>query len=312
MFGFLLQCLEEFEAMWIYSSILVISGFSGLTLSCRIVIRPPRPPAKPSPSSPPPDTTRPSSCRCGVSSVTINRIVGGEPARKNEFPWQVSLVSKFGSRPRCGGSLLSSTTVLTAAHCELPVFLMRVVLGDHDVTASDGEIVVTPAQWINHPQYDRFTNNNDFAIIRLSSSVTFSSFITPVCLPSTTQNYEQREAIVTGWGTLYSSGPQPDVLHKVGVSTITNTQCTTNTLYSPSDLTTSMLCARGDGKDSCQGDSGGPLIAPEGGGRYFSVIGVVSFGYGCALPNAPGVYSRVSAVVGWIQANTQGVTCQPP
>ena len=174
---------------------------SGCGDGCRIVIRPPRPkPVAP----PPPVTSRPalSSCKCGVSSVSINRIVGGEPARKNEFPWQVSLVRKWSSRPFCGGTLLSSSTVLTAAHCETLPLLFRVVLGEHDVTASDGELVLSPAQWISHPAYDGRTNNNDFAIIRLSRDVTFSSSITPICLPSPVQNYDQREVIVTGWGTL--------------------------------------------------------------------------------------------------------------
>ena len=150
------------------------------------------------------------------------------------------------------------------------------------------------------------------AIIRLSRNVTFSNSMTPICLPVPTQNYEQREVFVTGWGTLYSNGPQPDVLYKVGLFTITNSMCTTNTLYSSSDITSSMICARKTGKDSCQGDSGGPLISPEGGGRYFSVIGVVSWGYGCALADAPGVYSRVTSQLAWIEGQVQGTTCVTP
>ena len=298
--------------MWTYSPILISIFLTACCDSCRIVIWPPRP----KPSSPPPTvTTRPSTdsaCKCGVSSVNSKRIVGGEPAEKNEFPWQVSLVRKWSSRPFCGGSLLSSNTVLTAAHCETIVFLFRVHLGDHDVTVSDGEQVVSPATWISHPGYNGDTSDNDFAIIRLSRDVTFSPSITPVCLPTPSQNYDQREVFVTGWGTLYSSGPQPDVLYKVGLSTITNTQCITNTLYSSSQITSNMICARETGKDSCQGDSGGPLISPEGGGRYFSLIGVVSFGYGCALSNAPGVYARVTAQLEWIQDQVGGSTCSEP
>ena len=137
-------------------------------------------------------------------------------------------------------------------------------------------------------------------------------YLTPVCLPSPSQNYYQRDVFVTGWGTLYSSGPQPDVLYKVGLSAITNTQSITNTLYSSSQITSNMICARETGKDSCQGDSGGPLISPEGGGRYFSLIGVVSFGYGCALSNAPGVYARVTDQLEWIQGQVMGSTCSEP
>ena len=182
-----------------FNSFLVLVFLSASYECCRIVIRPPTI----KPATPAPVTTRPStssSCKCGVSSVNSKRIVGGEPAKKNEFPWQVSLVRKWSSRPFCGGSLLSSNTVLTAAHCETIVFLFRVHLGEHDVTISDGEQVVAPSAWISHPNYDGNSNNNDFAIIRLSRDVTFSNSITPICLPDPTKNYEQREVMVTGWG----------------------------------------------------------------------------------------------------------------
>ena len=280
---------------------------------CRIVIWPPRP----KPTLPPSSSTtkKPivsSSCQCGVSSVRSDRIVGGEPATKNEFPWQAAFVSKFGSLPFCGGSLVSSNTVLTAAHCETFLFLFRVHLGEHDVTVSDGELVVNPAAWINHPNYNGRTNDNDFAVVRLADDVNFSSSIKPVCLPLPDRNYDQRESVATGWGTLFSGGPQPNILHKVGLTTITNTECATNTQYSSAMISSSMICARESGKDSCQGDSGGPLITPEGGGRFFSVIGVVSWGFGCALPTAPDVYARVTAQLSWIEAQIQGRTCNRP
>ena len=152
--------------------------------------------------------------------------------------------------------------------------------------------------------------------------MTFGETIRPVCLPSTSQEYEQREVVVTGWGRQDSSGPSSDLLHRVGVRTLTNSQCTTDTLYQPGQITNNMICAAASGKvysvvsssntrtytafisgqDSCQGDSGGPLIYPEGGGRYYSQVGVVSWGYGCALATAPGVYSRVTAVLDWINS----------
>jgi len=128
--------------------------------------------------------------------------------------------------------LLSSDTVLTAAHCRTSTSrfkvmkiskamitkrnLIQVVLGEHDVTKSDGEQRITPryhpSRWISHPSYSTSPLNNDFAIIKLSTPVTFSDRVKPICLPSVSTNYDSKVATVTGWGTLSSGGSQPSVL----------------------------------------------------------------------------------------------------
>ena len=155
--------------------------------------------------------------------------------------------------------------------------------------------------------------NFDFALAHLFERVTFSSILYPVCLPSPERNYEQREVVATGWGVVNdATGESTDILQEVELSTITNLQCITNTVYTKKNITPATICARGQGKDSCRGDSGGPLLAHEGGGHYFSVVGVTSFGNGCARPNAPGVYARVSIVLNWIHQNILGGTCGPP
>ena len=251
-------------------------------------------------------------CRCGVNSATSTKIVGGTTAGKNEFPWQVGLVGSTGTRPFCGGTLLSSDTVLTAAHCKTDLNRFRVSLGEHDITRSDGEQLFTPSQWISHPRYDGASTNYDFAIVKLSTPVTFSSSVLPACLPSPTNNYDSVTATVTGWGTLYSGGSQPSKLQKVDVDTMSNSVCGgTSTAYRPGDITQVMICASAPGKDSCQGDSGGPLVTREG-GRYYSLIGVVSWGFGCAQSNAPGVYARVTEELGWINQYVSGTTCPTP
>lgn len=221
-------------------------------------------------------------------------------------------MSTRGSRPFCGGTLISSNTVLTAAHCKQDVSQFRVVVGEHDVTQRDGEQRVTPSQWISHPQYNSNSQDNDFAIIRLSEDVTFSDTVMPVCMPDTGKNYDNVPATVTGWGTRSSGGSQPNVLYEVDVDTQSNAQCTSSaTAYSSRDITSNMICASNPGKDSCQGDSGGPLVTLEN-NRYYSLIGVVSWGYGCAQSNAPGVYSRVTQQMDWINTNTDGTTCAKP
>ena len=209
-----------------------------------------KPPNTPQTPAPPPA----SSCKCGVPQSSRNRIVGGQPAKKNEYPWQVALVSIRSLSPFCGGTLISSRTVLMAPHCRTSVSLFLVHVGEHDVTIADGEQKIRPSSFISHPQYNSGTYDNDFAIITLSREVTFSRTIMPVCLPTPGSNYDSQEATVTGWGTFASgSNEVPKTLNEVDVDTISNTACTTNTLYRPGTITNNMLCARRSGKDSCQG-----------------------------------------------------------
>jgi len=87
---------------------------------------------------------------------------------------------------------VTSNTVLTAAHCETLVLLFRAVLAEHDVTQEDGQMSLPPLQWVNHPNYDSRSSKFDVALVRIPS-VKFSERISPVCLPSPTQEYEQRE-----------------------------------------------------------------------------------------------------------------------
>jgi len=277
-----------------------------LVQSCN---QPPTPAPAPVPA---PSPLTGGQCKCGVPQTNRLRIVGGQPATKNEYPWQVALVRVGSSSPFCGGTLISSNTVLTAAHCQTATYLFQVVVGEHDLTTSDGEQRISPSQWINHPNYNSNGNDNDFAVVRLSQDVTFSSSVMPACLPNTNNNYDNVPATVTGWGTLSSGGSQPSVLYEADINTISNAVCSgSSTVYSSSDITQNMLCASHPGKDSCQGDSGGPLVTLESGG-YYSLIGVVSWGYGCAQSNAPGVYSRVTQQMEWIIQNMAGTFCGRP
>lgn len=172
-------------------------------------------------------------------------------------------MSRNGRTPWCGGTLISSTHVLTAAHCTdgAAASNIRVLLGEHNIADSVFNRVDV-AEIINHPDYDSRTTDNDYAILRLSQAVTFTNEVAPACLPADTgATYAGVLATVTGWGTLSSGGNQPTALQEVDVTVTTNTEC--NNAYG--SITANMICAADSGKDSCQGDSGGPLIAAENG-----------------------------------------------
>ena len=174
-------------------------------------------------------------------------------------------MSRNGQIPWCGGTLISATHVLTAAHCTAgsAASSIRVLLGEHNI--ADNEFNrVDVAEIINHPDYDSQTTDNDYAILRLANAVTFTNEVSPACLPADlSATYAGILATVTGWGTLSSGGSQPTTLQEVEVTVTTNAEC--NSAYG--SITSNMVCAADSGKDSCQGDSGGPLIAPENGRR---------------------------------------------
>ncbi|XP_050303493.1 trypsin-2-like [Anthonomus grandis grandis] len=230
-----------------------------------------------------------------------NRIVGGYPTDILLFPYQVSL--QYFHRHVCGGSIISDRWVVSAAHCTqlvhqippLPAFSVR--LGTSFVQ-SEG-LVYGVAAIFDHPGYGNTDNRFDYDItlIRLASALVFRPNIQPISLPALNHVLVPgTSAVVTGWGALWQGGSAPSRLHAVEVPILSNESCAEYYDGAWDQITYSMLCAGliNGGRDACQGDSGGPL-AING-----TLIGVVSWGYGCAQPSYPGVYANVPAVRQWI------------
>nr|XP_053653090.1 serine protease filzig-like isoform X1 [Cherax quadricarinatus]XP_053653091.1 serine protease filzig-like isoform X1 [Cherax quadricarinatus] len=247
---------------------------------------------------------------CGVPVYPTGRIVGGNEATFGEWPWQVSLRQwrQVTFLHKCGAALLNENWAITAAHCVENVqpeqLLLR--LGEFDLERSDEpypfaerkvQIIAT------HPKFDARTFEFDLALLRFYEPVSFLPNIIPICVPQDDYSFLNNTGYVTGWGRLYEDGPLPSVLQKVPVPVITNKEC--EDMYRAAGyvehIPNIFICAgyeRGK-RDSCEGDSGGPLVIQRNG--VWNLAGVISWGIGCALPNQPGVYTRISEFREWIE-----------
>uniref|UniRef100_A0A3B4A9P2 trypsin n=1 Tax=Periophthalmus magnuspinnatus TaxID=409849 RepID=A0A3B4A9P2_9GOBI len=198
-----------------------------------------------------------------------DKIVGGYECRKNSVPYQVSLNSGYHF---CGGSLISSSWVVSAAHCYKSRINVR--LGEHNIAVNEGtEQFINSAKVIKHPRYSSRNLDNDIMLIKLSQPATLNSYVKTVSLPS-------------------SCASQP-----VFITNLHKTLVSCRNSY-PGQITSNMFCAGflEGGKDSCQGDSGGPVVCNG------QLQGVVSWGYGCAQRNKPGVYAKVCNYNSWIRS----------
>ncbi|MDQ3406021.1 MAG: serine protease [Actinomycetota bacterium] len=215
------------------------------------------------------------------------RIVGGTRAKISDHPYTVYLTTRDG-RQFCGGTLAAQDKVVTAAHCAsaFAPAEMRVVAGREDKESFDGDVVRLADVWV-HPKYRDVTEGHDVAVLTLAEPVRYRPL--PLAGPDDTGLYAPGTAgAILGWGRTSEGGTSSRYLLKAKVPLTTDADCATSyQQYSAA----SMVCAGfpQGGVDSCQGDSGGPLVVD---GR---LIGVASWGEGCALPNKPGVYARVTA-----------------
>ncbi|XP_075034919.1 serine protease 33-like [Mixophyes fleayi] len=250
---------------------------------------------------------------CGRPAFS-QRVVGGENSMLGKWPWQVSIV--INNIHTCGGSLISRSWVASAAHCVRGTDLSKylVMMGMVNLThVNDAGVIIAPIKNILiHPIYKGEGTSGDLVLFELESPVTFTSYIQPICLPSPNQDFpDGMMCWLTGWGqiTEHVNLAAPYTLQEVELPLINSSACdnmfSDGFMYPLEMVKDDMICAGypQGGKDGCQGDSGGPLSCRLG--NSWILVGVVSWGVGCAEPNKPGVYTKVSSFAPWIQENAK-------
>lgn len=269
-----------------------------------------------------PPPSLPDEADCGLDNAG-QRIFGGEITEKEQFRWTVAL--EYNQRRkqgvRCGGSLINTRYVITAAHCVAFVTVdeLKLRLGEWDLEnnpdceESDDEdcnpdvLIMTVSRIIIHPRYGK--QKNDIALLRLTEDLpgNYTTHILPICLP---QSEELRNNLFTndtvsvvGWGRTETETGSRFKLYTT-LTTINLNECSGDFSDLNVEVTEMHICARSADdsiRDSCGGDSGGPLQIQLNGNYY--LIGIVSFGPQCGRTLLPSVYTRVSFYLDWILEN---------
>ncbi|MGW8885656.1 S1 family peptidase [Streptomyces sp. NPDC055749] len=235
----------------------------------------------------------------------VRPIIGGGAQKDGAHPFMAALLEKgsdsANKRQFCGGSLIDSQVVLTAAHCvmDAPAEALEVAVGRTVLSDKRQGQVRNVQQIVVHPRYLKGNAAYDMAFVMLKKPVTGTA---PVKMPTAGTDALLRpgaKATVIGWGNTDTELPNfPDRLRGVRVPLLAHAECTAT--YPEYDKGVN-VCAGVEAKDSCQGDSGGPLFRKVSGRTY--QIGIVSYGEGCGEQGAPGVYTSTSSAKLWNTLN---------
>ena len=246
-----------------------------------------------------------------VLDEEVGLVVGGAPAEFGRYPFMAGLLYEINARPRCGGVLVAPSVVISAGHCDE---VIQVLVGCYNLRneSEPNCELFNVSRKIVHPDFSNGPSEspgslrNDFMVVVLAGT---SSNLPIAFFPDEDFVLEDNQPFtVIGWGSTQFIGGFPTVLREVEVDIVPNDEC--NELYKENGdlnsnlIRSNMFCGAREGRDACQGDSGGPAFircdVPSLKGTADIVIGLVSWGFGCADPQFPGVYARLSSAVDFV------------
>ncbi|CAK1546112.1 unnamed protein product [Leptosia nina] len=240
-----------------------------------------------------------------IHSYVVERIVNGDLVDISEIPYQAALRRKTsaGWKHSCGAVFVTSKSVVSAAHCVISYqrdpSQLQVAVG---TSQRSGGITYSVSQIYSHENYSSATVDSDIALVVVTNHITFSESVMPVQIaPSLLRIPAGTKAVVSGFGKTDYEGEASDLRLAV-VDIVSRDECA-QAYASIGTITEGMICAAGRNppKDACQGDSGGPLVVSN------TLIGIVSWGEGCANISYPGVYTKVSLYTTWIREKLNAI-----
>ncbi|XP_054716392.1 limulus clotting factor C-like [Uloborus diversus] len=255
---------------------------------------------------------------CGQSLVqTVGKITHGERTKAGEWPWMVAIAINYKnfSNVVCGGALIDTQTVLTAAHCFDTPDVFELFFGKYRRQTADDDEKVEKRTNLTvkiHPNYNKTTYDSDIAVVRFSPRIKYNDRVQPICLPSfetTAHNIHRgKKGYVTGWGLNEKDMPS-DALFMAHLPVMPADFCVkayqNQGLQLP--ITSNMFCAgfENGGTSACTGDSGSPMVFRDRRLHRYVVEGLVSFGVSgeCGLPRRYTVFTKIQPYLPWIFHN---------
>jgi trypsin len=239
-------------------------------------------------------------CGCFSSEPENPKIVGGVELEIKSAPFIVLLI--YNNRPLCGGSIISSNFILTAAHCTEDIKAKELKVQSGSKAVNEGKTYFV-SHIFNHPKYESENFNFDFSLLRIFGKIFYNENQRAIALPEANDETPIGSSVrVMGWGRTMNPNESMNFLRVVKLILSDPKECEESYKEYDIKVVHNKVCAthpeRKDGKDACQGDSGGPLQRIGDG----KLIGVVSFGLGCAKKEYPGIYAKVSSARAWIKS----------